>query len=748
MDTYVGRQKEMGELKGVVEYANSGHGRLVTLAGEPGIGKTRTAQEVANYAELRQMDVLWGRCYEGEGAPPYWPWIQAIRSYSRDADPELLRSVMGAGAGDIAEIVSDLRYQLTDLQPAPSLEPEQARFRLFDSIVNFLRNAGTKRPMLLILEDLHWADQPTLSLLTFVAREVSGSRLLVIGTYRDDDLSPDSTLSQTLGIMAAERLFYDMQLKGLTQEEVGRFIEVLSGIEPPPELVATVHGRTDGNPLFVTEVVQLLIQEGELTSDGIRDRQSWSVRIPEGTMQVIGKRLERLSQPCTGTLAVASLIGREFALEHIQRLVGDGSGEQLLKVVEEAVAARVIEEVPNAQHRYQFTHAVVQETLWGTLPDASRAQLHVRIGAMLEGFYGDDVQAHSAELAYHFSRGESAQSKEKLILYSRMAGERAEASYAHQEALTLYQQALDVKDGQEMDQETAELLVRLAHAQAATVHSSQLGEAVGNLRRAFQYYVDADDAEKAVSVVEYALPSLSANLTGVTPLITRALALVSPDSLQAGRLQTFYGRLLGVEIGDYDAAQEALGNALDIARNEEDTALGMWTLLAATNVDFYHLRFLQSLGQSLQAIEDAREAEEPVAEVDARFCTAATLASTGSPERAQGHATAGLEVAETLRDRFWLASTLWANEIVSRLRGELKAAREFSDRGLAAGSKDPRLLATRMLYGIRDGRPYAGRVPLGAAAGNHRPNRPRADTRVCSPGSGTPPGSTDHGQGR
>ena len=695
--TFVGRQREIGELKTFLEDAVSGRGRLVTLVGEPGIGKTRTAQELSNYAELRQVQVLWGRCYEGEGAPPYWPWVQTIRTYARDSDAEQLRSIMGAVAGDIAEIVSEVHYKLTDLPQAPALEPEQARFRLFDSIVSFLRNAASSQPLMLVLEDLHWADQPTLSLLGFVARELSGARLLVLATYRDDDLSRDHPLSRTFGTLATEQLFQQVQLKGFSPEEVSRFVEAISGITPPPELVSTIHRRTDGNPLFVTEVVQLLIQEGELTNDDSQASQSWSVRIPEGTMQVIGKRLDRLSDTCTRTLAVASLLGREFDLEHVQRLAAGASSEQLQAVVAEALDARVIEEVPEAPEHYQFTHAVVQETLSSTLPAKVRAKTHGRIGAVLEGLYGDQAPVHSAELAYHFSLAVLGDNKEKLIRYSLLAGQRAAATYAHQEALILFKRALDAKDEQEMDDQTAELLIGLSRAQAATLPNNELGPAVDSLRRAFQYYVDSGEPERAVSVVEQSLPSLSAYLTGVTALITRALALVPADSQQAGRLQTFHGRLLGVEIGDYESAQESLGRALDIARNEEDRALEMWTLLAGANVDFYHLRFPQSLGQSLQTIAHAQEEVDLVAEVDARFCAAATPGSMGNQERAQVNAGAALVAAEKLRDRFWLASALWANEIVSRMGGDWKAAREFSDRAFTVGSRDPRLLATRML---------------------------------------------------
>ena len=239
-------------------------------------------------------------------------------------------------------------------------------------------------------------------------------------------------------------------------------------------------------------------------------------------MQVIGKRLDRLSDTCTRTLAVASLLGREFDLEHVQRLAAGASSEQLQAVVAEALDARVIEEVPEAPEHYQFTHAVVQETLSSTLPAKVRAQTHGRIGAVLEGLYGDQAPVHSAELAYHFSLAVPGDNKEKLIRYSLLAGQRAAATYAHQEALILFKRALDAKDEQEMDDQTAELLIGLSRAQAATLPNNELGPAVDSLRRAFQYYVDSGEPERAVSVVEQSLPSLSAYLTGVTALITRA----------------------------------------------------------------------------------------------------------------------------------------------------------------------------------------------------------------------------------
>ena len=208
------------------------------------------------------------------------------------------------GAADIAEIVSDVRDRLPDLAPAAqSNNPAQARFRLFDSITTFLRTASQTQPLLLVLDDLHWSDTPSLMLLRFVARELGGARLLLLGTYRDVELNRQHPLAETLAELTRERLFERVVLRGLIEQDVARFIEVTSGTAPPRTLAQAVHGHTEGNPLFVTEVVRLLVQEGELTPDQVKDRDSWEIRVPEGVREVVGRRLNRLSQRCNETLS-------------------------------------------------------------------------------------------------------------------------------------------------------------------------------------------------------------------------------------------------------------------------------------------------------------------------------------------------------------------------------------------------------------------------------------------------------------
>ena len=496
---------------------------------------------------------------------------------------------MGAGAADIAEIVSDVKERLPGLKPAPQLEPEQARFRLFDSITTFLKTASQRQPLVLVLDDLHWADQPSLMLLQFVARELGGARLLIIGTYRDMELSRQHPLAETLGELTRERLFQRVLLRGLTQEDVGRFIELAAGVTPPSALVTSVYTQTEGNPLFVTEVVRLLVQEGELSTDNVRETDSWTVRIPEGVREVIGRRLNRLSQRCNETLTAASILGREFTLDQLKPLSEDTSDDRLFEVLEEALAARVIEELPQSVGRYQFTHALIQETLAEELSLTRRVRLHARIAQALEDLYGDDSEAHAAELAQHFAQVQTVLGTEKLVHYSLLAGKRALSARAYEEAEAHSQRGLVGKGvaltGTEPapDRQSAALLSCLGQAQVGTLSGFGGIAALTTFTRAFDYYVSVGELAQAVGIAAYATPIN----TGLE-LIEKALELVPPDSHDAGRLLS---RSITSLRSEHERVQEAIHGALVIARQQQDRELEMRTLVSAACVDISLCRF-------------------------------------------------------------------------------------------------------------------------------------------------------------
>ena len=215
--------------------------------------------------------MLVGRCWEAGGAPAYWPWVQSMRLYVRDTDPEALREQLGLGAAQLAQLLPELHELYSDLPEPPDMESEGARFRLFEAVSAFLRSASEDRPLLLVLDDLHAADEPSLLLLRFVAREMADSSLLVVCAYRDVDPTLKDPLSGTLAELAREGWTTRLGLEGLTEADVAEYVELATGTEPESALVRTISAETEGNPLFVTEVVHLLESEGPLAGDGPAD---------------------------------------------------------------------------------------------------------------------------------------------------------------------------------------------------------------------------------------------------------------------------------------------------------------------------------------------------------------------------------------------------------------------------------------------------------------------------------------------
>ena len=321
---FVGREREMAELMAFLDSSMAGQGRLVMLAGEPGIGKTRTATELASKAQERGAQVYWGWCYEGEGAPPYWPWIQSIRSYVRTATAARLESEMGSNAATIATLLPEVHEKLPGLMTPPELEPEQARFRLFDSIAAFLKSASATTPLVIVLEDLHWADRSSLMLCEFISREISDARVMLLGTYRNVEVDRNHPLSQTLGALIREPNFGRVQLGGLGPSEVGSFVELNVGVTLTGPTLVMIHSRTEGNPLFLNELVRLLDEE-DVAASG-----DWTTSLPQGVRDVIGRRLHRLSEKCNEILTVAAVVGREFTLGQLTPLMDDLDEQHVL----------------------------------------------------------------------------------------------------------------------------------------------------------------------------------------------------------------------------------------------------------------------------------------------------------------------------------------------------------------------------------------------------------------------------------
>ena len=386
-----------------------------------------------------------------------------------------------------------------------------------------------------------------------------------------------------------------------------------------------------------------------------------------------------------------------------------------MEAIDEGLEAHLIEELTGGLERYQFSHALIQETLSEELSTSRQVRLHARIAESLEKIYGANV-AHAAELAYHCAEADTILGTEKLVRYFLLAGEQALATYAWEEASGHFERALVAKEvplsGYEAagDSECAALLFGLARAQMVMAERNELS--ADPLSRAFKYYADAGDVERAVAVAGYQYPSVAGRSVGVAQLIARALELVSPESHQAGRLLARYGYLLGIEEGDYVGAQEAVAGALSIAEREHDTILEMETLAKAARVDRFYRDLQGALRKSLRAIELARHHEDLFVEVAAHNEASFVYVDTGELEQARQHAVAMLEAAERLRDRYWLSSALIRNWVLCSLTGDWPAAREFSNRGLAVAPGDYRNLSSRAVQEYQVGDFDQGRVHL------------------------------------
>jgi hypothetical protein len=448
---FVGREVELRQLQSAYDAALSGSGAMAMVVGEPGIGKTSLCDQLATYATIRGGKALIGHCYEeGSHSLPYLPFVEAMRSYVLAREPNGLESDLGSGAVEVARIVSEIRDRVpVELRPAG--EPEEERWRLLQAVASFLRNASSVQPLLLILEDLHDADRGTLDLLLHLSRSLAGSRLLVVGTYRDVEVDRAHPLSSALAELRRGANFLRVPLRGLTAEEVQRMMTAVAQRDIPWPFAELVHRQTEGNPLFVQEMLRYLVEEGLVAEQGSALRrvggESLAGRIPEGLRDVIGKRLSRLSERTNEVLSVASVIGREFRLDVLQGVAGLEETE-LEAALADAMAIAVVEErgTLGATATYRFTHAFFRQTLYEETIAPRRIRLHQQVARTLEEVFAQRLQEHAAELAEHFAYSSDADALAKAVIYGELAASRASEVSAYGEAVRHLDQALKVQD--------------------------------------------------------------------------------------------------------------------------------------------------------------------------------------------------------------------------------------------------------------------------------------------------------------
>jgi tetratricopeptide (TPR) repeat protein len=704
VDAFVGREVELAKLREIWERTKPGsRPQVAMVAGEPGVGKTRLVAELAREAHAEGALVLFGRCDE-EPLTPYDPVVQALTWYVDNWPPAEVASQLGPLGGELMRLVPLMGERVPGLTPPPQGDADTDRYRLFEAVSGLLENISRDQPVVLVLDDLQWADKATLLLLRHVVRSATGGGLLAVGTYRDVDLTRAHPLVETLAELRRQQVIERIALTGLGEMEVAELVGTLTSTAMSPEVSAALHRETEGNPFFVREMLQHLIDTHTVAGDGSISVED--IGVPESVRELIGRRLLRLSNETNDLLAEASAIGRQFDLE-ILAAVNGGSPEEVLETLEEAMTARLVTEVVGQVDRFAFSHVLVHETLYLEVSTIRRARLHGRVAAALEERYGEDP-GRLAELAHHYYEAARAGVTDKAVEYCRRAGDRALSHLAYEEAAGHYERALQVL---ELDGDTSDQQRGLLH-----VTAGEAWRRAGERERARAAFLRAIDIGRALGdgemVAEAALglgTGLSAHesfdVSGTTDdavvaVLEEALAML-PDADTSIR-----ARLLGrLAVAIYWVAprerrKELSEAAVAMAERTGDEVARVATLVSR----YYALWGPEYMEDRLRSAEEilriAQQTGQTKRVLDARLFRIMAMFELGDVQQADAEIAAFRSEAADLRQPYylWYAAMLPATRAL--LDGSFVTAEKLAEEALAVGesAQDP---AAIVIYGAQ-----------------------------------------------
>lgn len=491
--SFAGRERELARLHRLWEQTQSGEVRAALIAGEPGIGKTRLASELAVAAHEAGATVLYGRCDEGLGSP-YQPFVEALRPYIASEPSRRLRADVGTGLAEMTLLLPELAERIPGLGVTTAGDPDADRLRLFDAVLSLLAAGSARAPMVVVLDDLHWASKPTLILLRHLLRAPRGISLLVVGTYRDTELDRSHPLADMLADFRSGAGVERISLLGVDAGAVATMLEAVlgTGLDANARaLVEAVHRETQGNPFFVGEVLRHLVDTGAIAGGTVVHADA-RARLPESVREAVVRRLSRLSDAANQALRVAALVGPRFSLQLLERVVEDAdTPSRLLDAIEEAARARLV--IETGAETYAFAHELIRQTLNGELTTTRRLRLHRTIAHALEELHVGDREDHLEELAYHYCEAAATGEAEKAIEYATAAAERAMRQIGWDQAAQFYAAALEINEDCAADEYgRAELLLGLGGAQWRGGDIARARETYG---RAAQLADKLDDAE-------------------------------------------------------------------------------------------------------------------------------------------------------------------------------------------------------------------------------------------------------------
>jgi DNA-binding CsgD family transcriptional regulator len=612
---FVGRSAELRLLRTLLPRAEGEGRRIVLIGGEPGSGKSRLVRELAAEAAADGVLVLYGAC-DAVVRTPYGPFVEALDQLTRTVDPEELRAALGATGGELTRLLPDLPARVGgDLSPPAPADPDTERHRLHTAVTDLLTAIGARRPVVLILEDEHWADAPTLMLLRHLARAAGSARLLVLATFRDAEADVPETLAEALADLRRIDAVVRLRVGGFSADEVTEFIRHAAGGEVgagPPELARAIGDLTEGNAFLVCELWRALVETDvvEIADGTVRlTRATADIGTPESVREVVSQRLARLALGTVELLELAATAGSEFEFDVVRRAAGVPD-VALLARLDEAVRSGMIEELPSRALSYRFAHELVRRALYDRLTGVRRAELHLRVGEALEGA-GVLTGRALADLAHHFARAAPIGGPQRGVDYNVLAARAATDALAFEEAVARLRTALELKI--ESPHRRAELLIELG---TAAHRAGKALDALTALRSAAQIAREQGDADllaRAAAGYEDACwrPGI-ADQGAVELLEEAAAALGDASSERRVRLLSGLARALDFR-GDHARAAVVRNSAIVMARRLRDRAG-----LASVLVGAYWSRGPNSLEEILSMLNEAEAIGEELANTEIR----------------------------------------------------------------------------------------------------------------------------------
>jgi tetratricopeptide (TPR) repeat protein len=681
----VGRDIERAEVLRGLDEAMAGHGSIVLIGGEPGIGKTRLTQELVAAARQRGFLSLVGHCYEGEGAPPYVPFIEFLEYGARIVPSVTLRHMLGDSAPEVAKLMPELRRIFPDVPPAIELPPEQQRRFLFNAYREFVDRSCRITPVAAILEDLHWADEPTLLLFQHLAQTVASIPLLIVGTYRDVELDVTRPFAHTLETLLRQRLASRISLQRLPQPDVESMLRGLSGHPPPAALSRVIFAETEGNPFFVEEVFKHLAEDGKLfdaSGTWRTDLRVDTLAVPEGVRLVLGRRLRRLSEVTRRVLTTAAIVGRTFSLSLLEALE-TGTTDVALEALEEAERAHLVVPEPSTREpRYRFAHELIRQTLAETLSMPRRQRLHARVAEAIEQVYASSLEKHASTLAHHLYQAGTAADSEKTSKHLLIAAEQARAAAAYEESLAHLDRALSLWEG-ERDARVADIERR-----RATVLRSlgRTDEAVHAFERAIALFEEAGNGLRAAEC-SFELAYVHAWFAQIDASVRVAEKAIDRlgDSAPMLRSSLLFVLAMARCLSDPDAGFATLALAQQLQRTLDDPNLDRLAATLEVHMRCFVAQFDRGIAVRQEAARRCRAARDVWSDVDTAVWEPLVAIYCGRPDEA----TPLLEEYKSVAERVGHQTVLWfynlSEAMVALTRGQLDAAESAARRSLALG---------------------------------------------------------------